>query len=68
MGSGYMTIGDIVVVPLGCSTPILLRPVGQRNEYVYVGDIYVDGYMHGEAIQEMETGIPSRSVSKYILS
>ncbi|KAH5216969.1 hypothetical protein HBH68_056640 [Parastagonospora nodorum] len=68
MGSGYMTHGDIVVVPLGCSTPILLRPVGQRNEYVYVGDIYVDGYMHGEAVREMETGKPSRSVSKYILS
>lgn len=68
MGSGYMTIGDIVVVPFGCSTPILLRPVGQQNEYVYVGDIYVDGYMHGEAVQEMETGISDRSVSKYILS
>jgi hypothetical protein len=67
MGSGYMTHGDLVVVPFGCATPILLRPAGQRNEYVYIGDIYVDGYMHGEAVSQMKTGDPRRLVSKYML-
>ncbi|KAI4922809.1 hypothetical protein J4E90_001244 [Alternaria incomplexa] len=67
MGSGYMTAKDIVVVPFGCSTPILLRPEGRRNEYRYVGDVYIDGYMHGEALAQMEARDPKRVVSKYML-
>lgn len=66
MGSGYMIGGDIVVVPLGCSTPILLRPDGRPGEYRYVGDVYIDGYMHGEAVEELEAGL-DRVVSEYIL-
>ncbi|KAF6521928.1 hypothetical protein HZS61_013456 [Fusarium oxysporum f. sp. conglutinans] len=30
MGSGFMLAGDIIVVPLGCSTPILLRAEGTQ--------------------------------------
>jgi hypothetical protein len=67
MGSGYMTAGDLVVVPFGCSTPIILRPEGRRNEYRYVGDVYIDGYMHGEAVQQLEAGNNNRAVSKYML-
>jgi hypothetical protein len=67
MGSGYMTAGDLVVVPFGCSTPILLRHEGRRNEYHYVGDVYVEGYMHGEAISQMEAKDPQRAVSKFML-
>jgi hypothetical protein len=67
MGSGYMTAGDLVVVPFGCSTPITLRPEGRRNEYRYVGDVYIDGYMHGEAVQQLEAGNDNRAVSKYML-
>ncbi|KAH8706087.1 heterokaryon incompatibility protein-domain-containing protein, partial [Phaeosphaeriaceae sp. PMI808] len=52
MGTGFMTTGDLVVVPFGCSTPILLRPDGRKDEYRYVGDVYIDGYMHGEAVAE----------------
>lgn len=66
MGSGYMTTEDLVVVPFGCCTPIILRPEGRRNEYRYIGDIYVDGYMHGEAIEEWEAGRGSNE-AKYIL-
>ncbi|KAH7075820.1 heterokaryon incompatibility protein-domain-containing protein [Paraphoma chrysanthemicola] len=67
LGSGYMTAEDVVVVPFGCSTPIILRPENRLGEYRYVGDIYIDGYMHGEAIAEMEAGDPKRVVSKYKL-
>jgi|TARA_R110002003_G_scaffold9_32_gene646 hypothetical protein len=67
MGSGYMTAGDIVVVPFGCSTPILLRPENRLGEYRYVGDIYIDGYMHGEAVAQMEAKDPKRVVSTYKL-
>ncbi|KAH8730504.1 heterokaryon incompatibility protein-domain-containing protein [Phaeosphaeriaceae sp. PMI808] len=71
MGSGYMRVGDLVVVPFGCSTPILLRPDGPRDEHRYVGDIYIDGYMNGEAIKQLTEigrgGSPSKGVTKYKL-
>jgi hypothetical protein len=67
MGSGYMSAKDVIVVPFGCSTPILLRPEGRRNEFRYVGDVYIDGYMNGEAIAQMEAKNPKRVVSKYML-
>ena len=50
MGTGFMSRGDIVAVPFGCSTPIILRAAGQSNEYRYVGDVYIHGHMHGEAL------------------
>ena len=62
-----MTAKDVVVVLFGCSTPILLRPEGRRNKYKYVGDVYIDGYMHGEALAQMKAGDPRRAVSKYML-
>ena len=56
MGSGFMEVGDLVVVPFGCSTPILLRKQGtEEGEYRFVGDIYVHGYMTGRAVEEWET-------------
>lgn len=67
MGSGYMTAMDIVVLPFGCSTPIILRPGNRDNEYRYVSDVYIDGYMHGEALTEMAARDPRRVVSKYML-
>lgn len=56
MGSGFMAAGDIVVIPLGCPTPVLLRPEGPRGEYRYVGDIYIHDYMDGEAVDEWKSG------------
>ncbi|KAI3397134.1 hypothetical protein diail_11195 [Diaporthe ilicicola] len=59
LGSGAMARGDVVVVPYGCSTPVLLRPEGfsapdkngqRTQEYRFVGDACIDGYMHGEAM------------------
>jgi len=65
MGSGFMAMGDIVVVPLGCDLPILLRPEGRHGEYRFVGEIYVHGYMRGTAVEEADRG--DRKVEKYVL-
>lgn len=50
LGTGFMRRGDVVVVPLGCSTPVVLRPEG--DEYRFVGDVYIDEYMDGKAVRE----------------
>jgi hypothetical protein len=60
-----MLPGDVVVVPLGCSTPILLRPEGTRGEYRFVGDVYIQGFMRGRAIDEWNSG--ERELRKYVL-
>jgi hypothetical protein len=65
MGSGFMLAGDLIVVPLGCSTPILLRAEGPQGEYRYVGDIYVAGYMDGKAINEWKDD--RRELKTYVL-
>jgi hypothetical protein len=45
--------GDMVVVVLGCSAPIVLRPIGGSrlgDRYMVVGDCYVHGLMKGELV------------------
>lgn len=56
LGSGFIGANDVVVVPLGCSTPIVLRREGPEGEYRYVGDIYIDQYMHGKAVEQLDKG------------
>lgn len=64
MGTGFLRNGDIVCVPLGCSTPVILRE--ERNgEYRFIGDAYVDGYMYGRAVDELGDG--RRELRKYVL-
>ncbi|KAK3316604.1 heterokaryon incompatibility protein-domain-containing protein [Apodospora peruviana] len=53
VGSGYLGNGDVVCVPLGCDTPIVLRALG-NGEYKFVSDAYVCGYMDGRAIEELD--------------
>jgi len=65
MGSGYMAQGDIVVVPLGCSTPILLRESRKRGEYQFVGDTYIHGYMDGKAVHKWKN--EDAELKKYVL-
>jgi hypothetical protein len=64
MGTGFMTPGDLIVVPLGCSTPILIRPQGRRGEYRFVGDVYIHGYMHGKAMDDWNWRM---ALPKYII-
>lgn len=65
MGSGFVSPGDVVVVPLGCYTPVILRPEGERGEYRFVGDVYVDGYMRGRAVNEWKDG--RKELKKFVL-
>ncbi|PVH70091.1 hypothetical protein DL98DRAFT_598098 [Cadophora sp. DSE1049] len=54
LGSGALQAEDLLCVPLGCSTPILLRKQG--DGYTFIGDIYVDGHMDGKAIDDCRNG------------
>ena len=60
-----MANGDVIVVPLGCRTPIILRPEGHEGEYRFVGDIYVNRYMKGRAIDQWKEG--KKELRKYVL-
>ncbi|KAH7175311.1 heterokaryon incompatibility protein-domain-containing protein [Dactylonectria macrodidyma] len=50
--SGNARPGDEIYVPFGCLMPILLRRVGV--EHKFIGEVYMEYYMHGLAIQELE--------------
>ena len=65
VGSAFMTTGDVVIVPFGCHTPTILRREGNEGCYRYVGEVYVDGYMDGEAVDELDAG--NRRLSKFVL-
>jgi hypothetical protein len=43
---------DLVCILLGCPTPVVLRSV--EEHYEYVGDIYVEGIMYGEAMDALD--------------
>lgn len=51
LGPGCAGPGDLICILLGCSTPVLLRK--RKDYYEYVGNVYVDGYMYGKAIEEL---------------
>jgi hypothetical protein len=42
--------GDIVCVLLGCSIPVVLRPVGEKGRYEFIGECYLYGFMYGAAV------------------
>jgi hypothetical protein len=63
--------GDMIVVLQGGCVPYILRPKhatsshggGATMRYTFVGECYLEGYMHGRAVQEQEEGggsIPTR--------
>jgi hypothetical protein len=45
-------IGDVVTVVTGCRHPLLLCPISER--YELIGEIYVYGFMNGEALDRFE--------------
>ena len=52
LGSGLdgTRVGDIVCVLYGSDVPFILRQVGNKGEYKLIGECYVAGIMHGEAL------------------
>jgi len=52
LGSGLdgTHVGDIVCVLYGSDVPFILRQVGNKGEYKLIGECYVAGIMHGEAL------------------
>jgi hypothetical protein len=54
MGPQCMRPGDIVVVLYGGNTPYILRPKGE--DYLFMGEAYVDELMHGKLVHEVEAG------------
>jgi hypothetical protein len=55
-GTGDDTVepGDLVCVLFGGNTPFILREID--NHYILVGECYVHGMMHGEAMAMLESG------------
>ncbi len=56
---GYQTLvpekaqsGDAIVVLVGGDVPFVMRPCG--GDYILVGEAYVDGFMNGEALDNIE--------------
>ena len=56
LGPQCMRPGDIVVVLYGGNTPYVLRP--RKNEYIFMGQAYVDEIMNGELFQGPAVDIP----------
>jgi hypothetical protein len=56
IGLGPDTLAEehSVCILLGCSVPIILRQLG--DQYIYLGEAYVDEYMTGRGIDELEAG------------
>ncbi|KAJ2975522.1 hypothetical protein NUW58_g8329 [Xylaria curta] len=67
MGTGLMLPDDVIIVPLGCRTPIIIRQEGDKRSrrFRYVGDAYLDGYMDGKAIEKWKTG--EKDIEKFVL-
>jgi hypothetical protein len=47
--------GDVLCVLLGCSFPVILRPV--NGYYTLIGEVYVDELMNREAIAQPQEGL-----------
>jgi hypothetical protein len=46
--------GDTICVLFGCSVPVVLRE--KQDIFTFVGECYVDGLMHGEAVDLADQG------------
>lgn len=56
--------GDPIVVALGSDVPLLLR-AREGGGWKYVGDAYVDGYMYGKAIRQLDEG--KRDLQSFVI-
>ncbi|KAF2677497.1 HET-domain-containing protein [Lentithecium fluviatile CBS 122367] len=56
MAPSVVRPGDRIFVIVGCSIPVILRKQEDRDEYEVVGECYVDGFMKGEAMHDLDSG------------
>lgn len=49
--------GDAIVALQGADQLFIIRPVEDTNTYRLIGDIYVDGLMHGEAYRGLDPDV-----------
>jgi hypothetical protein len=49
-------VSDLVCVLYRCSVPAVLRPITGADEFTFIGECYVHGFMDGEAVAGLETG------------
>lgn len=54
MAPATIELTDKIYIIVGCSMPVVLRPVGKLH--VVVGECYVDGFMKGEAMVSLDGG------------
>ena len=50
LGPRSCELGDLVCILYGCSVPVILRQIGDGEQYIFMGECYVHGMMDGEAI------------------
>jgi hypothetical protein len=71
LGPENTKIGDHVVLLFGSPVPLILRPVDpeqpQLFQYTLLGECYVDGIMHGEVLEQIETGVWDRNILNFQL-
>ncbi|KAI2470040.1 heterokaryon incompatibility protein-domain-containing protein [Annulohypoxylon bovei var. microspora] len=58
IGPACMKSGDLVVVILGVPVPFITRKTGEQESqnYILLGECYVDGIMDGELVQMQQKG------------
>jgi hypothetical protein len=49
-------LGDLIVVVMGCKAPLVLRKRAEEEGggYLNLGDAYIDGFMKGEAVRDLD--------------
>jgi hypothetical protein len=62
LGCQDLKVGDQILVPLGCSVPLIVRKSGEN--FKIVGDSYVSGIMQGELMRD---GYDSCQVDEFVL-
>lgn len=55
VGLGAPEVGDEIWVPLGSKLPLVFRPDSDSSNHLLIGDCFVHGIMHGEAMADLET-------------
>ena len=44
--------GDLIVVLLGCSVPVVMRRTDYEGKFVFVGECFLEGFMSGQALED----------------